>query len=158
MRPGFRAALAAVVVLTSACEKHEFEPPDREGRVASADSLYSAVLFDTVQWESAEVRRRQGNAVYAGDCRRCHGTLGRGDTDYAREQGLDVPSLVGEDFAYETVDEVRRRIFVGHAEGMPNFGVGGLTPREIDAVATYVLQVLRPEAAAGPKGAGTPEG
>ena len=35
--------------------------------------------------------------------------------------------------------------FVGHENGMPTYGVAGLTPREIDGAAYYVLAQLRPE-------------
>ena len=38
---------------------------------------------------------------------------------------------------------LRHRVFVGHAAGMPQWGVTGLTTREIDAVAYYVLDRLR---------------
>lgn len=143
--------LALAGLLLQGCKGHEFEPPDREKQVERADSLYSPAIFDTVSWDSAELRARDGNVVYATTCRRCHGTLGRGDTEYARERDLDVPSLVRADWEFDTVDRVRRQIFAGHAEGMPTFGVARLTPREIDAVAYYVFEVLRPDARESPE-------
>ena len=45
-----------------------------------------------------------------------------------------------------SLDSVRHRIFVGHEEGMPTWGVAGITPREIDGVAYYILNGLRPDA------------
>jgi hypothetical protein len=42
-------------------------------------------------------------------------------------------------------DSVRHLIFIGHAHGMPTWGVAGLTDREVDAVAFYLTEVLRPE-------------
>lgn len=149
--------LAGAVLLLVGCEGHEFHPPDREAQVSEADSIYSSALFDTVAWDSAAARARQGNAVYAATCRRCHGTLGRGETEYARQQEVEVPSLVRADWEYRTVDQVRRRIFTGHSEGMPTFGIARLEPREIDAVSYYILEVLRPDAAAAGDG-GTPGG
>jgi mono/diheme cytochrome c family protein len=146
------AALLAATAILAACEEKRFDPPDREARVAHADSLYSPALFDTVTWTSQQERHFTGNDVYAAHCRRCHGPMGEGDTPYARERGLDVPSLVEPDWEYAAdVDAVRRRIFTGHPAGMPTWGVAGIPPREIDAVAAYILEQLRPDAlGAGP--------
>ena len=44
-----------------------------------------------------------------------------------------------------SIDSVRHRVFVGHVAGMPQWGVAGIANREIDAVAFYVLERLRPE-------------
>ena len=126
------------------CGDHEFHPPSEEERTARADSAYSPALFDSIAWRSDSLRIQTGNLVFADECRRCHGPLGRGDTDYARENQLDVPSLVEPDWAYGRIDSVRHQIFVGHGE-MPNWGVGRLTPRQIDAAAAYILEQLRPE-------------
>ena len=126
------------------CEQ-EFEPPDRALRVARADSLFLTQAFDTVEWADEEDRLTEGNVVYAEECRRCHGTLGRGDTDYARERNLDVPSLVERDWPMAHRDSLRRRIFIGHESGMPIFGEADLTLRQIDAAAGYILQTMRPE-------------
>lgn len=137
--------LAAALALT-ACGDHEFHPPDREGRVAEAETRLDDARFDTVSWDSRDVRISAGNLVFADECRRCHGPLGRGDTDYARRNDLEVASLVEPDWEHaDDLDAVRRRIFVGHAEGMPNWGVGQLSARQIDAVAFYILEQLRPE-------------
>lgn len=135
-----------LLVAAAACSDHEFHPPSEGEQVERADSAYSATLFDTVSWSSHSARMQAGNLVFADECRRCHGTLGRGGTDYAEEQELSVPSLVEPDWEYVgSVDTVRHRIFVGHATGMPQWGVGHLDVREIDAVAAYILLQLRPE-------------
>lgn len=127
-------------------EEYKFEPPSREEQVAEADSLLATVDFDTLAWASDSVRALRGNEIYSARCRRCHGTVGQAGTAYARERGLDVPSLVEEDWPYAgDLDGVRERIFAGHVAGMPTWGVAGITPREIDAVAFYILDVLRPE-------------
>ena len=142
-----RPALLGLVLALAAggCSDHEFHPPDEEVRTAQADSLYSAATFDTLTWSSDSARIATGNLVFADECRRCHGPLGRGETDYARERDLDVPSLVREDWPYAgSVDSVRYAIFVGHGE-MPEWGVGRLTARQIDAVAAYLIRQLRPE-------------
>jgi mono/diheme cytochrome c family protein len=134
----------ALCLALAACKGHEFEPPDRAQQVAQADSLYSTAMFDSIQWASDSVRIQEGNEVYAGKCDKCHGPLGEGGTDYAHSQELEVPSLTRADWPYGSDhDAVRRRIFTGHPEGMPTWGVAHLTAREIDAAAAYVLQILR---------------
>jgi mono/diheme cytochrome c family protein len=134
------SALAAV-----ACG-HHFEPPDREARVAEAAARYDASSFDTITWEDDDARELVGNELYAARCRSCHGTLGRGGTPYAAERDLEVPSLVEPDWHFaEQPDSVRFQVFVGHAAGMPNWGVSDVTLREIDAVTFYLLDRLRPE-------------
>ncbi|MDX1495134.1 MAG: c-type cytochrome [Longimicrobiales bacterium] len=128
------------------CGEKTFDPPDREARVADADARFQEVRFDTLTWSSDEERAFLGNAIYASRCRDCHGTLGRGSTPYAQSRRLDVPSLVEPEWRMaESADSVRHRVFVGHASGMPTWGVGGLNHREIDAVAFYILERLRPE-------------
>jgi len=132
------------------CDDHEVEPPDRAQRVREAEAVYSAAAFDTIRWESGDARATAGNGVYAVECRNCHGTVGRGGTDYAESRGLDVPSLVEPDWPLaDSLNAVRRRIFSGHEGGMPTWGVAGITNREIDAVAFYVLERLRPEILGG---------
>jgi mono/diheme cytochrome c family protein len=138
------AAIAGVSTI-AACEKHDFEPPSRAQRVGAADTLLTEETFDTVAWPSDSARAYAGNNAYAAHCRGCHGYLGRGDTDYAREHRIAVPSLVRPDWPYQDLPAVRRRIFTGHPAGMPTWGVAGIAPREIDATAYYLLYVLRPE-------------
>jgi len=138
----------ALALVTTACG-HEFEPPDRGERVRQAESAYQASIFDSVTWDEGEDRDALGNEIYAEKCRQCHGPLGRGETDYARERGLSVPSLVEPQWAYANVDSLHKTIYVGHEEGMPGYGDRGITPREIDAVASYILNVLRPEVLGG---------
>lgn len=154
MSPGRRARglfwpavlLCVSLAVAAGCEKPEFEPPSREERVAEAETLLTPETFDTLAWNDAAARVAAGNAVYAEKCRRCHGFLGGGDTEFARQQGLDVPSLVAPDWEYAgDLDAVRHRIFVGHPGGMPTWGVAGITSREIDAAAFYILEQLRPE-------------
>jgi len=126
--------------------KHEMEPPDREARVSDAETRFSETDFDTLTWSNADERALAGNAVFAAKCRTCHGTLGEGDTEYAAGRGLAVPSLVGPGWVLsDSLDAVRRRVFVGHAAGMPTWGVAGISPREIDAVSYYIVERLRPE-------------
>ena len=154
VRPTIVAAFAMTVAV-AACEKPKFEPPDRAARIEEADEVFSMALFDSIAWPSDSIRALDGNVVYSTFCRNCHGTLGRGETDYAAERGLEVVSLVAPDWRYaEARDSVLHRIFVGHVQGMPTWGVAGISPREMDAVTHYLMDVLRPEVAAMPAGDG----
>jgi mono/diheme cytochrome c family protein len=139
------AVTLAAAASLGACEKPQFVPPSREERVAQADSIFTPALFDTIAWTSDSARAFDGNNTFAAHCRNCHGYLGQGDTEYARQYGIAVPSLVRADWPYDDVQAVRRRIFTGHPAGMPTWGVAGITAREIDAVAYYIVHVLRPE-------------
>jgi mono/diheme cytochrome c family protein len=138
------AALSAALAL-AACEQKHFQPPDKTVQRREARALFTRRLFDTITWASDSARTFEGNEIYAEKCRRCHGTVGEGTTEYARDHGLDVPSLVQPHWAYESTDSLREMVFAGHSGGMPIYGVAGITPREIDAVAYYVLYTLRPD-------------
>jgi len=147
------ALLLPAAILAGACESEkEFEPPDRGQQVSEARQAYPAAVFDTLSWPSDSVRVERGNEVFAAECRKCHGYDGRGGTDYTREHDIGAPSLVdsvGRDA--EGLDAVRRRIYAGHASGMPTFGAYKLEPRQVDAAAAYVVRVLRPEMTADPE-------
>lgn len=146
-------ALAAAVA--TACG-HDFEPPDRTEQIRMATAAYAPSIFDTVAWGTPEERETEGNRVYVNHCRNCHGPLGAGDTEYARERGLQVPSLVEAGWPKADRDSVRLAAYAGHEAGMPVFGAHKLTPREIDAVAAYVLDVLRPDVLGPGAGAHAP--
>ena len=138
--------LLGSVLLLWGCSEHEFHPPDNQERVEAAATMFADLRFDTLTWEGEEERMFAGNLVYATSCRRCHGTLGRGETEYARNRDLEVPSLVEPDWALaDSLDGVRYRVFVGHEGGMPVFQLSGLSAAEVDAVSAYVLYQLRPD-------------
>jgi mono/diheme cytochrome c family protein len=143
MKP--RLSVLGPILLSAMSCAHEFEPPDRGERVDAAADAFQAESFDTIQWADADLRLNEGNAVYAVECRRCHGGLGRGDTDYARERDLVAPSIVEAEWSLDELDALRRVIYIGHESGMPIYGDGDLTLREIDATAAYVLLGLRPD-------------
>ena len=147
-----RSRVLLLALLVQAGCGHDFEPPDAGERTREAAAAYSPTLFDTITWESDSVRVLQGNEVYAARCRRCHGSLGEGDGRYASDRGIAVPSLVEAEWSRASMDSVRLRIFAGHESGMPTFGIAGITPREIDSSAFYVLSTLRPEVLEGPGG------
>lgn len=142
------AALAVVLggVLPAACEEKSYEPPPEEHRIELADSLYSPALFDTITWTSDQTRIDAGNLVYADNCRRCHGAVGEGGLANVAGREIFVPSLVRADWPFgHDIAAIRQRTFTGHTGGMPSWGITRLTPREIDAVAYYLTEQLRPE-------------
>lgn len=148
MRGSLLIVMGALVPVF-ACGGHDFEPPDPEARVISAEARLTPLLFDSLSWADDSVRLFEGNETYATKCRRCHGTFGVGGTEYAAKRGLEVPSLVDPDWIWaDSLGPVRRRIFIGHSTGMPTWGVAGITPRQIDASAYYLLFGLRPDALA----------
>ena len=137
--------LAILGVAVGACG-HDFEPPDSAERIRAADAIYTTELFDSLSWENDSVRSFEGNAVYAAKCRRCHGTMGDGHTDYGHERGLEVASLVEPVWPFgSSLDSLRHAVFAGHEGGMPGFGVAGITAREVDASAFFILYTLRPD-------------
>jgi len=138
--------LSGLTLSSVACKEKTFDPPDRARQVAQADSLFGTVTFDTIAWDSDEDRGIAGNVTFSSKCRNCHGPLGRGGTEYAAERNLDVPSLVEPGWRFDDdLRGVRRRVFAGHEDGMPTWGVAGISLREIDAAAYYLIEVLRPE-------------
>lgn len=146
MRLALTLVLSAAVLVLAACEEEGYQPPPESQRLELADSLYSPALFDTIQWPSDQERITAGNLVYADHCRRCHGPVGEGGVVQVAGNTLVVPSLVREEWPRdEDMADVRRRVFTGHTGGMPSWGIIRLTPRQIDAVAFYILEQLRPE-------------
>jgi hypothetical protein len=51
-------------------------------------------------------------------------------------------------WALADLDTLRHVVFVGH-EGMPTFGDGGISAREVDGAAFYILHLLRPDVLPG---------
>lgn len=152
-RPALLLALAVAAAALGCDGEKEFEPPDREAQVEEARASYPAAIFDTLSWPSDSARLLTGNEIFASVCRKCHGYDGRGGTEYDRVHDLRVPSLVdsvGVDA--RGIDPVRRRVYAGHATGMPSFGVYRLEPRQVDAAAAYVVRVLRQDVRAGGDG------
>ena len=133
-----------------ACEGKKFEPPTDAERLAEAAQVYTPEMFDTISWPDTARMLIEGAATYAASCRDCHGTTGEGQTEYARSRSLVVPSLLRDPWPYVRFEDLRRTIFTGHPRGMPTHGIAGLTPREIDGVAHYVADQLRPEFASPP--------
>jgi mono/diheme cytochrome c family protein len=143
---GVLVCLLAGACIAACAGDDGYDPPDPAQRIELADSLYTPALFDTIAWASDQERITAGNLVYADYCRRCHGTVGEGGVARVAGSDIVVPSLVTAHWRYhDDIESVRQRTFTGHTGGMPSLGISRLTPREVDAVAFYILEQLRPE-------------
>ncbi len=146
--------IASVVACASEETPAEREEAMRQARadsVAMAEELFDPAVFDTLTWESDEARLQRGGLVWRSSCEKCHGGRGAGDGAGAEQFEIQVPTFLTDDWAYAgDLDGIRKRIFVGHASGMPNWGLHGLKYRDVDAVAGYVNQVVRPASPASP--------
>ena len=146
------ALTGAVLLLAAGCSREETEEERaeriRQARaesVAQAEAQYDASVFDTVTWESPEARLERGAVVWRSSCEKCHGGQGAGDGEMAVADSIGMPSFADADWAYAgNVSAIRHRIYVGHESEMPNWGLHGLKYRDVDAVAGYIAEVLRP--------------
>lgn len=147
-----RKLIPAAVLLAVACGSEPEADVDPEARLRSAradsvrmaEALYDASHFDTIQWESEEALLSRGRTVWTYSCQKCHGSDGRGGGEFAVQAALEPPDLTASEWPHAgDLATIRRRIFVGHEKGMPNWGLHGLKYRDIDAVATYIDQVIR---------------
>ena len=153
-------ALTLMVTAALACQK-EASPEWREAaeRAAAArsaeeaDRHFDPAAFDTVDFSSEYARAERGRVVYEHSCARCHGTDGRDIGPYAREKGMEVDSMSALLRPYRgDIASIRRAIFVGHAHGMPAWGLTELSPADVDAVAFFIEERLTredPEAEGG---------
>lgn len=113
--------------------------------VALAAEAFDAAAFDTITWESNQKAMERGAVVWAYSCQKCHGERGRGDAGFVlRGDTLQPPSFLAVDWPYAS-DPVglRRAIYTGNQEGMPHWGLIGLKPKDIDAVARFIMGDLR---------------
>ncbi len=124
-------------------------PEDREAApdtmAAVALAAYDAAMFDTIAWDTELAALERGEVVYNYSCARCHGETGLGEVGIIRAgDTLHISSFQREDWPY-TDDKagLRQAVFVGTDEGMPHWGLEGLKPRDVDAVATYIMKVIR---------------
>ncbi len=139
--------LALILLATSAavaCQKANSVPaqPNAADTVAVAAAEFNPSVFDTVKWASDSVRLARGADVFKWGCAECHGPQGYGDGKHVTEKGdtLRPPNfhLASWHLAADT-EGVRRKVYMGNTRGMPHWGLRRMEPRDIDAVAAYVL-------------------
>ena len=118
----------------------------RADSVALADSVFSPAAFDTIKWKSKAEAIERGSLVFKISCVRCHGDGGGGRTNVVFQgDTLNPPSFLGKDWALATdTMGLRKKIFSGNVAGMPHWGLIGLHYRDVDAVARYITDFLRP--------------
>ena len=140
----------AIALAFSGCAQGE--PAEDEAAADSAgasmneaQNAYDPAAFDTITWETPEAALERGEVVYRFSCLRCHGDRGLGDAGFVRGgDTLRPPSFREPDWPLaEDKDGIREQVFVGTLEGMPHWGLAGLSPKDIDAVATYILEGFR---------------
>lgn len=133
-------------------EAEEAAAADEAARTARADSVaraerqFDPSVFDTLTWEGSETRVARGRTVFVYSCVKCHGFDGRGGGDLAKQHDLAMPDLRAEGWEYAgDVPAIQRRVYIGHESEMPTWGLYGLSYRDIDAVAAYIVEELRAE-------------
>jgi mono/diheme cytochrome c family protein len=132
------------------------------GEAARPDSVgialeqYSPTLFDTISWTADSAAANRGSVVWTFSCRKCHGETGHGDGHFVVEvkdtaSDAMVPDTItppdfttpGWRFAADK-EGLIKYIYSGNDKQMPHWGIQGLKPRDIDAVANYIQKVLAP--------------
>jgi mono/diheme cytochrome c family protein len=112
--------------------------------VALALSQLTVETFDTIAWASDSVALARGQLVWSTSCQKCHSADGSGDAGFVAAGRTLVPA----DFRSDTWqlgrdgEGLRRAVYTGTEEGMPHWGLVGLKPRDVDAVALYIERVL----------------
>lgn len=146
------AAVALIVVVAWACggggsDEEEAGTESAVDSVAMAESSFSLAAFDTIEWDSAGAALERGGVVWSYSCAKCHGESGAGDGGFVSEgDTLRPPSLAADDWRLAgDPDGIRRQIYTGTTEGMPHWGLVGLTHRDVDAVAMYIRRGIRGE-------------
>lgn len=117
---------------------------DRDVEGLARAAAVDPALFDTVQWEDPAQAVDRGATVYAYSCAKCHGDRGAGDGGYRLEgRLLRPPSFLAEDWRFAADPKgLKAYIHAGNNRGMPHWGEAGLQPRDIDAVARYIVRRL----------------
>lgn len=147
-RHGWTALVALVVGCGGGSEEGE-DPQTRTS--AHADSVEMAArsfdpgVFDTLTWDSPEAAKERGAVVFSFSCQKCHGRRGFGDGRFVLEgDTLKPPSFHQRNWRFaEDPLGLRKMIFTGGEEGMPHWGLHGLKYRDVDAVATFIVDSLR---------------
>lgn len=149
-----RVALLGPVLLLAACgpSREEREALAAEQRalaaadtLAAAEAVFDASAFDSVTWAATDSAVARGQVVFSFSCQKCHGAAGDGSGGFVTQgDTLHPPTFLAEDWRFGDDHEgLRHQIFVGTATGMPHWGMEGLKPRDIDAVAHFIRLGLR---------------
>ena len=112
--------------------------------VAAAENRYDPAVFDSITWASREDALARGQELWGYACAQCHGAHAEGDGGFVQDgDTLRPPSFRVEGWRYAHDREgLRHRIYVGTDRGMPHWGLRRMQPRDMDAVATYIVEEL----------------
>ena len=142
-------AALTLAACTSADER-EAAQAAAEARAATdsvevARAQFDAAAFDTVTWTSLDEAVVRGSVVFSYSCAKCHGREAKGDGNFVtRGDTLRPPDLTVADWRFlEDPDGLREFIYTGTDHGMPNWGLEGLRTKDVDAVATFLIEGLR---------------
>ena len=151
MRVSTLLALGATLALIG-CSNAEEEAAAREAAAAqaAADSVefareqFDPMAFDTVTWESRDEAIVRGSVVFSYSCARCHGRYAEGNGGFVtRGDTLKPPDITVSDWRFlDDPDGLREFIYTGSDHGMPNWGLEGLKYKDVDAVATFLIEGL----------------
>lgn len=140
----------AVVVAVAGCGGAEeaetrSDPDVAVDSVTMAAEAFDPTVFDTLTWESEQEAVERGGVVFTYSCAKCHGPRGFGDGGFVRQgDTLRPPSFHQASWEYaQNPGELRKMIFTGGEGGMPHWGLEGLQYRDVDAVATFILEGMR---------------
>lgn len=119
----------------------------RPDSVALALEQFDTSVFDSITWNTDTARINRGAVVWTFSCRKCHGEVGHGDAGFVIAGDTLVPPDFAEPGWRLATDrlELMKYIYAGNQEGMPHWGIQGLKPRDIDAVSTYIQELLVPQ-------------
>jgi mono/diheme cytochrome c family protein len=146
-----RVPLALLVLLPLvACgggtqDQTEVARPDSVA-MAMALEQYSPALFDSITWAADTAETNRGAVTWIFSCKKCHGETGHGDARLVVEGDTIVPpdfSVAGWRFATDR-EGLLKYIYTGNEKRMPHWGIEGLKPRDMAAVATYIQTMLIP--------------
>ncbi|MGD2121809.1 MAG: c-type cytochrome [Gemmatimonadota bacterium] len=117
---------------------------EQDSLMAVVDSAYDPSVFDTLTWPTPTRRAEYGPLAYQSSCEKCHGTTGLGDGSWVVDgHSPPPPSFREPDWPLAgDLEGIRAAIFTGNREGMPHWGIVGLSYGAVDAVAQYIADGL----------------
>lgn len=142
-------ALPLVVAVATACGPSEEDmaaeasaraAAEQDSLMAVVDSTYDPSVFDTLTWPTPTRRAEYGPTVYLSSCAKCHGATGLGDGGFVLAGDTLHPASFREPTwrLAGNLEGIRRAVFSGNREGMPHWGLVGLSYGAVDAVAQYI--------------------
>lgn len=143
-----RVPLFLVVSLLAACsggaQNEGVATAEGDTLLTAALASYSPAVFDSIAWTTDTARTNRGAVVWSFSCKKCHGEAGRGDGGWViNGDTLRPPDFQQPGWRFATDEaELMKYVYTGNPNGMPHWGVEGLKPRNISAVAAYIQTLM----------------